>query len=80
MTNSHHGVPNTKRSVSLMQKKIFAWAMSMAVAAMITCTGCTQNSSNMPRQISANKKVVFVFFMIPLLLIHIILFFKQFVC
>ena len=28
-----------------MQKKIFAWAMSMAVAAMITCTGCTQNSS-----------------------------------
>ena len=28
-----------------MQKKIFAWAMSMAVAAMIACTGCTQNSS-----------------------------------
>lgn len=26
-----------------MQKKIFAWAMSMAVAAMITCTGCAQN-------------------------------------
>ena len=29
-----------------MQKKIFAWAMSMAVAAMITCTGCTQNNNS----------------------------------
>lgn len=29
-----------------MQKKIFAWAMSMAVAAMITCTGCAQNTSS----------------------------------
>lgn len=29
-----------------MQKKIFAWAMSMAVAAMITCTGCTQNTNS----------------------------------
>lgn len=29
-----------------MQKKIFAWAMSMAVAAMITCTGCTQNANS----------------------------------
>ncbi len=28
-----------------MQKKIFAWAMSMAVAAMITCTGCAQNTN-----------------------------------
>ena len=27
-----------------MQKKIFAWAMSMAVAAMIACTGCTQHT------------------------------------
>lgn len=29
-----------------MQKKIFAWAMSMAVAAMITCTGCAQNNNS----------------------------------
>lgn len=29
-----------------MQKKIFAWAMSMAVAAMITCTGCAQNTNS----------------------------------
>lgn len=29
-----------------MQKKIFAWAMSMAVAAMITCTSCAQNTNS----------------------------------
>ena len=29
-----------------MQKKIFAWAMSMAVAAMITCTGCAQHTNS----------------------------------
>ena len=29
-----------------MQKKRFAWAMSMAVAAMITCTGCAQNTNS----------------------------------
>jgi len=46
MTNSHHGVPESKRSVRIMQKKIFAWAMSMAVAAMITCTGCAQNNNS----------------------------------
>lgn len=46
MTNSHHGVPESKRSVRILQKKIFAWAMSMAVAAMITCTGCAQNTNS----------------------------------
>ena len=29
-----------------MQKKIFAWAMSMAVAAMITCSGCAQSGTS----------------------------------
>lgn len=29
-----------------MQKKIFAWAMSMAVATMITCSGCAQSGTS----------------------------------
>lgn len=37
------GVPNQKGSVWRMQQKFFHWAMVMAVAAAVACTGCSQN-------------------------------------
>lgn len=39
----HPGVPNQKGSVWRMQQKFFHWAMVMAVAAAVACTGCSQN-------------------------------------
>lgn len=39
----HPGVPNQKGSVWRMQQKFFHWAMVMAVAAAVSCTGCSQN-------------------------------------
>lgn len=42
MTRKKRGVPSVKGSVWIMQKKVFSWAMCMAVAAMLACTGCAQ--------------------------------------
>lgn len=45
MMKNNFGVPDEKGSVRTMQKKIFSWAMCMATAAMLTCTGCAQNDT-----------------------------------
>ena len=46
MNPSQHGAVKTKGSVQTMQHKCFAWAMSMAMAAAIACTGCTSSDTN----------------------------------
>lgn len=45
MMKNNFGVPDKKGSVRTMQKKIFSWAMCMATAAMLACTGCAQNDT-----------------------------------
>ena len=46
MNQSQHGAVKTKGSVRTMQHKCFAWAMGMAMAAAIACTGCTSSDTS----------------------------------
>lgn len=46
MNPSQHGAVKTKGSVRTMQHKCFAWAMGMAMAAAIACTGCTSSDTS----------------------------------